>query len=293
VLLQRGLERPAALQEAAQTVLVGRIGGLAAQWRDIAARWDAASRREALNAEQQRRAEAVPGQESWYQLHEVRMTVDRIASVVTTDSLLILDADPVQCADGLPDSDSAPPGVYCHVRARLKVADAVEAFAIAVALAAHERGHQRWSGPCPRFVPEGEVSPADRAHGERRQRLFHLLEDVRIEALLDRVLPKVLGPYRRRAAAVRLREKFYTGGAPATEAWVAGLIEEQMLAATAGGVAPDDGPCVLRDEVPPALAWPADQVLRVGQRAAALGHEQGPVLGLATELESILDGEEE
>jgi hypothetical protein len=79
---------------------------------------------------------------------------------------------------------------------------AEDSFACVVAVAAHERAHARWStrAPSAQPAPEPDAPEAVVAAYERDLRCFDILEDMRIERLLDRVATAELTPYRLRAA---------------------------------------------------------------------------------------------
>jgi hypothetical protein len=286
--MRAGCERRAAFREAAELTLVDRIAKLRPIWPEMAARWDAALRRPARGATPSR----APGREVWCDLQLVRATVDRLASLVRSDGLLVLEPT-VTDSDG--DEKLYEWTRDCrevHVSTDVGMAEnAADALALTVWLAASACGHRRWSGPTPNFDPGKDASQGERDHAARRGRLHVWLEHARVQALLDGVRPEVLGPYRRRGAALRLRRgPWHRGADPDSLDWFQDLICEDIYAATGGGLPMDDAPCPIRRSVPPELRWKVSRVLAARAAAAALGENAAGLPDVVMEAEAILDG---
>lgn len=144
------------------------------------------------------------GVRSWQRFPQVRLMVDRLTRPIEpTRCLVLLPSDRPELNDALgvcpvgdPDSNT-----FCFVTLQPSVrGTAADAFAVVVATAAHERAHARWS----LRPPQSSLATAagDSNRSECHERCWNIVEDMRIERLLDRFAPSYLASYRRRAAAM-------------------------------------------------------------------------------------------
>jgi hypothetical protein len=164
-----------------------------------------------------------PGRRTWYRYEEVRNTIDKITSVVNTDSYLVLrDESDQPTHSGFTSNGWWRGTPFCFVCLESS-APPVDAFAEAVSAAAHERAHARWSPEAlASCFPNGMEAPVEESEQFRRLRArrhqaYNLIEDHRIERLLDSVEDETLQLYRRRAALIDTEGTCLNGGTPATQ----------------------------------------------------------------------------
>jgi hypothetical protein len=158
------------------------------------------------------------GLRSWQRFPQVRTMVDRLTRAIEpTRRLVLLPSDRFEldgafgvCPVGDPDRHA-----FCYVGLQPAVGGtAVDAFAVVVATAAHERAHTRWSSVAPR--PSLAAAAGGTAGTACYEQCWNILEDMRIERLLDRFAPPYLAPYRRRDAGVlALRDECEPSAEPA------------------------------------------------------------------------------
>jgi hypothetical protein len=149
-----------------------------------------------------------PGKRTWYRHEEVRLAIDAITSVVGTDTYLVLRDELEQVTpNGFSTNGWWNGGLFCFVCLE-STTPPVDAFAEAVNVAAHERAHARWSHAARAVCfPDGTNGPREEPEAMRQLRLrqhqaYNLLEDHRIERLLDRIPDDALQTYRKRAAEI-------------------------------------------------------------------------------------------
>lgn len=225
--------------DAAATTWLGRLPDGLAWWnRHVRGYGDAVVRRTIRHLEHGHEPSVDPaaiGLDAWRDLLEVRTTADRLSATINPAPHLVLlpcGSDPLGSAWGV--CRIGGPFVWTAEDPPV-MRTAEDRFAYVVLIASHERAHARWSDG----YGVDTIVRAEGAEAQAQQRWIRccdILEDMRIERLIDRHQWPELAPYRARAARA-MNEGWSLEGVEGSSAQLLALVHHMMYAVPVHGEA--------------------------------------------------------